>query len=736
MATSRLARLAALSFLCLGLGSAPGPFTVDTLLDVANLRIEDLSDDGRFAAVTSGRLRDRLGIDNHRFGDPTYVAPQREDLWVVDTQTGDRTRVFEDRRQIRGLAWSPGAKYLAAIAVNGDRQELVLWDRAARRASALALPAGRAIDGTAELQWAGERLVTSLRAADWAQRAAAEFRALTSAPVVVQSSKEPFLNWVALRRTGSERAVWSYDVRAGAWKELAADAKRPAYKVTEDGAALVLTEDIAAKTDYDSLGQPESRNDVVGADGKPKTILKSTKGISLQWSRDARTYAYAKDGAVFVGTMEGGEAKRILGPAKEEKPAEGEAKKNDKDRFSVVRVSPRGDRLVVSNKEGLWIAGAADGARELMVRMPEEDKQGPRYTVLDFSGDGKLIYLQYQSRTKWERGVSRYDIAGKKLDDLFRDGRLYSQWRLSLDGSRWVFLSAEGNRPNDLYTADAALGGMRRLAESNPQLRDTALGKTELISYLDVDGRKQNGVVYYPPDYDSGKRYPVVFNVYEQFFDDTYNGTINVLTANGYVVVQPSVELETGFPGEAWVKAVTAAANKVIEMRIADPERLAVQGTSYGGYATNLLITQTNRFKAAVNISGKVNMVSFYTDSPRLGVRNIHAPEKSQDRIGATLWQQPQKYLAHSAILYADRIKTPLLLITGEQDHNVPARQAMEMYYALRRLGKDVTWVSYTNGGHGMPTSTEEEVRDYHRRILDWYAQHLKNPAEPKPSGG
>ncbi len=65
----------------------------------------------------------------------------------------------------------------------------------------------------------------------------------------------------------------------------------------------------------------------------------------------------------------------------------------------------------------------------------------------------------------------------------------------------------------------------------------------------------------------------------------------------------------------------------------------------------------------------------------------------------------------------------------------MPARQAMEMYYALRRLGKDVTWVSYTNGGHGMPTSTEEEVRDYHRRILDWYAQHLKTPAEPKPSG-
>lgn len=78
-------------------------------------------------------------------------------------------------------------------------------------------------------------------------------------------------------------------------------------------------------------------------------------------------------------------------------------------------------------------------------------------------------------------------------------------------------------------------------------------------------------------------------------------------------------------------------------MGIADPDRLGVHGTSYGGYATVLLLTETDRFKAAVNVSGKVNMVSFYTDSERLGVRNTHAPEKSQDRIGGTLWEFPER---------------------------------------------------------------------------------------------
>jgi dipeptidyl aminopeptidase/acylaminoacyl peptidase len=180
------------------------------------------------------------------------------------------------------------------------------------------------------------------------------------------------------------------------------------------------------------------------------------------------------------------------------------------------------------------------------------------------------------------------------------------------------------------------------------------------------------------------------------------------------------------------VKGVTSAANKLIEMGVADSSKLGVHGTSYGGYATNLLITQTRRFKAAINISGKVDMISFYTDSPRLGVRNVHAAEKSQDRLGATLWQQPQKYVQHSAVMFADRIETPLLIITGGQDHNVPAGNSREMYYALRRLGKEVTWVNYVNGGHGTPTTNAEEFLDYHQRILGWYDRHLKGAGGKK----
>jgi dipeptidyl aminopeptidase/acylaminoacyl peptidase len=162
---------------------------------------------------------------------------------------------------------------------------------------------------------------------------------------------------------------------------------------------------------------------------------------------------------------------------------------------------------------------------------------------------------------------------------------------------------------------------------------------------------------------------------------------------------------------------VTAAPTPSIDLGIADPDRLGVRRLRR--YATVLLVPRPIA-SAAINISGKVDMVSFYTDSERLGVRNTHAPEKSQDRIGGTLWEYPERFIEHSAIFRLDRVKTPLLTISGDQDPNVPANQSRELYYALRRLGKDVVWVRYVNGGHRPPNSVDESI-DFEQRIVAWY---------------
>ena len=109
----------------------------------------------------------------------------------------------------------------------------------------------------------------------------------------------------------------------------------------------------------------------------------------------------------------------------------------------------------------------------------------------------------------------------------------------------------------------------------------------------------------------------------------------------------------------------------------------------------------------------------------RSGARGIYGPAKSHDHLRATHWEHPQKSVARSAILAAYWIRTPLLLITNEQDHNVPAHQAMEMFQALRRRGRKVVWAIH-NDGHGMPTTTAKEVHDFHDQILAGYYEHLK----------
>jgi dipeptidyl aminopeptidase/acylaminoacyl peptidase len=721
-------------------------FTVDDLLDVANVNIADLSDDGRWLAATSGSLRDRIGIDNHRFGDPTYVAPSVVEVWVIDTQTAKPQMVFQGKRQVRGLKWSPDASRLALFVLKADIFEPMIWERATGKLLNVKLPAGKQAADNAELDWSadGSQLLLALRTDSWRKKAAERFAYETAGPVVVHSSKEPFLAWDDLRRMAVLRSLAAYDVKTAQTRELLPEIKLGTYNLSEDGSFITYSEDITRKTDCDVIGGTENQIQLIPTafGGQARTLIKSTKGLTISWSKDGRRFAYSKDGNVFAGSIDDKEPRQLTGKKPEGEKDKAEAstdkakddadKKNDKDKFTVVRLSPKGDSLVASNKEGLWLMDTASGAKEVFLKMSEEDKEAPRYQVVEWSPDGENIYLTYASRTKWERGLVRYGVKTRKLEDLVKDSHIYTGFRLSKDGRTFAFHSGEGNRPSDVYAADSDFKNIRRLTDSNPQLKAKRLSKTELVSYLDVDGNRMYGVLYYPTDYEAGKKYPTVFNIYEQFFDDTFNSTINILTSNGYAVMQPSVNIEIGFPGEAWMKGVTSAANKLIEMGVADPERLGVQGTSYGGYATNLLITQTNRFKAAINISGKVNMVSFYTDSPRLGVRNIHAPEKSQDRLGATLWQQPQKYIQHSAIMFADRIKTPLLLMCGEQDHNVPPRQLMEMYYALRRLGKEVEWVSYTNGGHGMPTTTVDEVKDYHKRIIGWYDSHLKGDLKRK----
>ena len=722
-------------------------FTAEDGLEVVTYAALDLTTDGRWLAAASSSRRDGLGVDYRRDGDPTYVRPGAARVWVVDTKSGIARAVFPDKRIVRAGRWSPDGSRLAIFVFDSRSAAFqpVIWERESGRLTTIAMPAGKYVAENSELRWSadGKRLVYALHTLAWRKAVQDSFAVMTGGPVFVQSSENPFLTWDALRRTANVRSIVAYDLATAKTIQLLPEAMVASWGMSEDGSTLTYSEDITKKTDYDVIFGSETKlmaraiacQAATDACVHGRVLLPTLKGTNIVWSEDGEHYGYSKEGRVYIASISDTTPHQVAGPAADahrDAPQDTSREARDRrerERFRVVRYSPANDALLIANSQGYWLLDLAGASKQLIVESSDSASSAlPRATVAAWSNDGKKLYFTVASRTKWERGVVRYDRANGSKQTLISDGRSYSNIILSKDGRVATLNVAEGNRPPGLFVADADFSSIRPLVDANPQLSAKRFGPTGLVSYLDADGHSKYAVVYYPVGYERGKTYPTIFIVYEDFFDDNFDPVANVLTANGYVVVKPSVDFDIGYPGEAWIKGVTAAANKLIDMGVADSARLGVHGTSYGGYATNLLITQTNRFKAAINISGKVDVISFYTDSPRLGVRNVHAAEKSQDRLGATLWQQPQKYVQHSAIMFADRIQTPLMLITGAQDSNVPADNTREMYYALRRLGKEVVWINYMNGGHGGGNATAEDVLDMQRRMLAWYDAKLKRP--------
>ena len=768
--------------------SQAAPFTQDDFFRIQAPSLQALSPDGQWAYITHISQEGRLGIDNYRFGDPTYVAPVVGRHDVVDTRTGEARPLVTGERQVEASAWSPDSGTLALVlrqggpveAVGGAPFDLVFWTAADGRLRTVRLPADRRLApgaGDLALRWLpdGSGVVFPMYTASWERETRERFLQEVNGPIVVRSSGNDFLSWEAIRRQGLTRSLALARVADAQVHEILEEPALSGWDITRDGQWLRLVLDITEKTDYDRIFGRDHRIVLRPLEGSgpemlvgdaEREVVANDRGLTLRWSANGRAWAWRDGDRLLFQTLEMDEPRNLAPPAD---PEEGdEAGSNaprgapadvppgtlpgtprgattatttgatnvtpdDKPapRLNPLRLNADGSLLVASSDQGFWLVRTDSGERTHVLEQDPDNETEPRWSVVAWEEEGDRIYLSWGSRTAWEWGIHRYDPATDGMEELVRDGRRWTGLAVSDNGRRIVVQVAEAGRPGEWFAGDADLAGLRPLTDANPWLRDRALGEVELIRYLDADGKPLHGIVHAPPDFDPSRAHPTVFILYETFFDPGFNATAALLNAEGYLVVQPSVNLVQGYPGEAWLKGVTAAANQLVERGIADPDRLGIQGVSYGGYAVSLLVAQTPRFAAAINISGKTNMVSFYTDSPRLGTRNTHAPERSQDRIGGTLWEEPLKYLAHSAVMVADRVSTPLLLMTGQQDHNVTERTTSEMYYALRRLGQEVEWVSYIDGGHGMPRSTRAEAEDYLNRMLEWYARHMPE-AEPQ----
>lgn len=722
-----------LLFLVLGnltLSAQKTPFTVQDAVRVKSLSSQSLSDDGRFLAgiITDGSAR--FDTDHFRFRDPSYHNILPGELVVMEVATGKMLRPYgEEKARISGMTWDDKGEKLAFIEQRGEELFLMVYDARRGRLRGVDLEGSPLLVNTSPV-WLpdGEHLLLQVRADGWLEASMDMYKEATEGPVTVYDSSEPFLKWDAIGNRASLSMVVKANISNGRHETLLPEGTYQGLYPTNDGQWLIFNEAWPMKTSYTRGKGTDYQVAYMPLQSKDTTRILYARNESRRnysWSESRQKYAWTQDGNVMVGQLEDTTVIQLT----KGKMFDDEEKKKPV-RFSIASWSPDENQLLLSSEKGWWLATADGSSLDMVMEWPEDKENAPDLSVLHWSQDGRYLTLSTSDKKVWNRGFARYDLQTKQMEELVKDSRLYTGVQMAKDGSVAILNLSDGNRPSDVVrTTD--FKNFTALTDLNPWMASKKLTRSELISYRNVDGKELQGILYYPVDYEEGKKYPLVIEVYETFFNNGYNRNMNLFANQGYFALRPSVDLEIGYPGEAWVKGITSAINKLVDEGKVDNDKVGVQGGSYGGYATSLLITQTDRFAAAINISGKVNIISFLGDSPKIGTRNYNAAEEGQDRIGGSLWDEPLKYLATTAVLYADRINTPHMIMTGEGDWNVPATNSRELYYAMRRLGKDVVWVNYMRGGHGAGNaSNEADYYDHWERTFAFYEKHFNKKEE------
>jgi dipeptidyl aminopeptidase/acylaminoacyl peptidase len=293
--------------------------------------------------------------------------------------------------------------------------------------------------------------------------------------------------------------------------------------------------------------------------------------------------------------------------------------------------------------------------------------------------------------------------------------------------------------PN-LWLSDTTFKDMKKASDANPQQADYVWGRSEIIDYVNADGRKLRAILTKPENFDPSKKYPLMVYIYEELTQGLHSyappnvGTsINIprYVSNGYVVLRPDIVYTTGYPGEAAEKCVIPAVNTVVAMGYIDPKRIGIQGHSWGGYQITHLITRTNLFAAVEAGASVSNMISAYGGIRwGTGMSRAFQYEKTQSRIGAPPWEAPLQFIENSPIFWVKKIQTPYLTIHNDEDDAVPWYQGIEFNTALRRLGKEAYMFNYNGERHGL--RNRENMKHWTVHMDEFFDHYLLGKPRPE----
>jgi dipeptidyl aminopeptidase/acylaminoacyl peptidase len=349
--------------------------------------------------------------------------------------------------------------------------------------------------------------------------------------------------------------------------------------------------------------------------------------------------------------------------------------------------------------------------------------------------------LLLRAENEWTRdsGFYRVRLDGGQPENLIMAARNFGSPIKAKNADVLVLTASTFNEFPDLLVTGPDFKELKKVSNANPQKAGLFWGTAELVRFKNADGVPLSGVLIKPENFDPGKKYPMLVYIYERlsqnlhhFVDPKPGHSLNVsyCASNGYLVFLPDIVYTVGYPGQSALKCVLPGIQAVVDRGYVDEKAIGIQGHSWGGYQVCYLVTQTNRFKAAAAGAPVANMTSAY-DGIRWGpgLPRQWQYERSQSRIGGSLWQYPMRFVENSPLFMADRVRTPLLMLHNDQDDAVPWYQGIEYFLALRRLGKEVYLFNYNGEPHGLRKRANQ--KDYARRLQQFFDYHLKGAPQP-----
>lgn len=400
------------------------------------------------------------------------------------------------------------------------------------------------------------------------------------------------------------------------------------------------------------------------------------------------------------------------------------------DEHDVWLVDPTGEAPVVCVTEGV---GRREGWR---FRRVDLDREEPAVSPME-----PLLLSAFHLKDK--RGGFFRDrlIGGGEPTELLVDHKRFGTPVKAREGDVLRLTRQDFVEYPDLWVADTDLEGLRRLSEANPQQEEFLWGEARLHEWRSRDGTPLQGILLVPEGFDPSREYPLVVYFYERMSDRLHSHSAPVpsrssirfpyYTSNGYCVFVPDIPYRIGYPGASACDAVLPGVLSLIDDGFVDPGAIGVQGHSWGGYQIAYMVTQTDLFAAAVAGAPVSNMTSAYGGIRwSSGLSRQFQYEKTQSRLGGSLWEVPLRYLENSPLFYADRVETPILMLHNDEDGAVPWYQGIEYFVALRRLGRPAWLLNYNGEGHGLGKYAHR--RDYARRMSQFFDHYLRDAPPPR----